>query len=117
MRSGEALSADAADLQRIQNMGAFDFLKNKPSGDVPIPSPEPGQHMVVFHGLGMHWAGCQASVEAELQAVPGAHHVNVDLKQQSASVIFDPATADVHLLREAVEQAGFTPTSEAVTEG
>ncbi len=61
--------------------------------------------------------GCRASVEAELQDVPGARTVHVDLVQQTASVIFDPATTDVAALRAAIERAGYTPASETVSTG
>ncbi len=61
--------------------------------------------------------GCRASVEAELQDVPGARTVYVDLTQQAASIIFDPATTDVATLRAAVERAGYTPGSETILEG
>ncbi len=61
--------------------------------------------------------GCRASVEAELQEVPGARTVYVDLTQQAAAVIFDPATIDVAALRAAVERAGYTPASETVSMG
>ncbi len=61
--------------------------------------------------------GCRASVEAELQDVPGARTVHVDLIQQGASIIFDPATTDVAALRAAVERAGYTPGSETIVEG
>ena len=43
--------------------------------------------------------------------------MHVDLVQQAASVIFDPATTDVAALRAAIERAGYTPASEAITTG
>lgn len=61
--------------------------------------------------------GCRASVEAELQDVPGTRHVDVDLQKQMATVIFDPAQTDLDTLRAAIDRAGYTPKSETVIEG
>ncbi|MDQ6694099.1 MAG: heavy-metal-associated domain-containing protein [Chloroflexota bacterium] len=43
--------------------------------------------------------------------------MNVDLKSQTATVVFDPTLTDPSALREAVERVGYKPKSEAVTEG
>lgn len=53
--------------------------------------------------------GCRASVEAELRDVPGVRQVDVNLKTQSATVVFDPARADVDVLMAAISRAGANP--------
>lgn len=57
-----------------------------------------------------------ASVEAELQDVPGTNRIDVDLKNQSVTVVFDPTRTNVDALRAAIGQAGYTPKSETIIE-
>lgn len=61
--------------------------------------------------------GCRPSVEAALRKVPGARQVNVDLTQQSATVVFDPTEADVDALRVAIRRVGYTPKAETIVTG
>ncbi|HEY3368313.1 MAG TPA: heavy-metal-associated domain-containing protein [Symbiobacteriaceae bacterium] len=61
--------------------------------------------------------GCRASVEAELQDLRGTRHIDVDLRNQSATVIFDPAEVDLDALRTAIGRAGYRPKSETVVAG
>lgn len=47
----------------------------------------------------------------------GASQFDVNFKNQSATVIFDPLKTDLNSLREAIHRAGYTPKSEIVNEG
>ncbi len=60
--------------------------------------------------------GCRASVEAELQAVGGVRLVQVDLRAQTAAVVFDPTRADAAALRAALTRAGYTPKRETLND-
>lgn len=73
--------------------------------------------MMTFERLGMHRAGCRASVEAELEAVSGVVYFHVDLDRQSATVIVDAEVMTIDELRQAIQLAGCTPTLEAVVLG
>ena len=61
--------------------------------------------------------GCRASVEAALEEVPGVLTVDVNLKNQSATVVFDPAATGVEALRQANGLAGYEPQAETVVAG
>lgn len=61
--------------------------------------------------------GCGASVEAELRDVDGVRAIGVELTNQSATVIFDPATTEVTALRNALGRVGYMSTVETVVEG
>jgi copper chaperone CopZ len=61
--------------------------------------------------------GCRASVEAYLRLIPGILHVDVDLNEQSARVVFAPALTDVATLQEALLSAGYPPGSQRLSEG
>ncbi len=54
---------------------------------------------------------CRAAVAARLKKVPGVIAYDVDLKSDSATVLYDPAKANIEGLREAVAQAGFPAKS------
>lgn len=49
--------------------------------------------------------------------MPGVEYLNVDLDQQSATIIFAPDLTTIDELREAIQLAGYTPASEVVTQG
>src|SRR5438094_5117877 len=80
-------------------------------------TPAPGEKMAIFTGLRMHCAGCQALIEGELQEVVGTRSISVSLKDQSATVVFDPSKANLDSLRTAIKQAGYLPRAETVVEG
>ncbi|WP_374712935.1 heavy-metal-associated domain-containing protein [Symbiobacterium terraclitae] len=61
--------------------------------------------------------GCRASVEAELQDVPGTRYIEVNLQNQTATIVFDPSKADLDALRAAMGRAGYTPKTETVVDG
>ena len=56
---------------------------------------------------GMTCASCVAHVERELAATPGVESVAVNLATETATVRYDPATADAGRLVAAVEEAGY----------
>jgi Cu+-exporting ATPase len=56
---------------------------------------------------GMHCAACVGKVERALAGVPGVEEARVNLATERATIGFDPARADVHRLRAAVEAAGY----------
>jgi len=57
---------------------------------------------------GMTCAGCVASVERALTAVPGVDRALVNLATEKATVILDPGIVTPAQLAEAVERAGYT---------
>ena len=54
---------------------------------------------------------CEAAVAAKLKQVPGVIAYDVDLKSDSATVLYDPAKASIEGLKQAVAQAGFQAKS------
>jgi Cu+-exporting ATPase len=61
---------------------------------------------------GMDCAGCCNTVQRSIAALPGIESVDVFLASEKAVVQFDPAQADVSLIRAAVEKAGYTVPAE-----
>ena len=64
---------------------------------------------------GMDCAGCCNTVQRSIAALPGIESVDVFLASEKAVVQFDPAQADVSLIRAAVEKAGYTVPAEEST--
>ncbi len=56
---------------------------------------------------GMHCAACVGKVERALSDVAGVESASVNLATEQATVVFDPARADLGRLREAVAAAGY----------
>ncbi|PKG26554.1 heavy-metal-associated domain-containing protein [Halalkalibacterium halodurans] len=52
-----------------------------------------------------------------MKKVLGVSQFNVNVKNQSATVIFDPSKTDLNSLREAIHRAGYTPKYEIVKDG
>ena len=50
---------------------------------------------------------CKAAVAAKLKQVPGVIAYDVDLKTDSATVLYDPTKVTVEALIQAITQAGF----------
>jgi P-type Cu+ transporter len=50
---------------------------------------------------------CTAAVAAKLKQLPGVIAYHVDLKSDSASVLYDPEQVTVEKLKQAVTEAGF----------
>jgi copper chaperone CopZ len=59
---------------------------------------------------GMSCAHCQMSVEKALGKVPGVNGAVVDLRNASAAVDYDDATATIEELTAAVAKAGYAAT-------
>lgn len=50
---------------------------------------------------------CVAAVTAKLKQLPGVIAYDVDLKSDSATVLYDPAKVTVEKLKQVLAQAGF----------
>ena len=50
---------------------------------------------------------CKAAVAAKLKQIPGVIAYDVDLKTDSATVLYDPTKVTVDALIQAITQAGF----------
>ncbi len=50
---------------------------------------------------------CRAAVAAKLKQVPGVIAYDIDLKSDSATVLYDPAKVTIEQLKQAVTDAGF----------
>lgn len=62
---------------------------------------------------GMTCANCQQHVGDALRAVPGVASANVDLAFHRATVSYDPATASVDRMIDAVKEAGYDASRAA----
>jgi copper chaperone CopZ len=51
---------------------------------------------------------CKQTVENALRGLAGVDSVEVDLKNKSASVVYDPARCGVPAMKAALEEEGFT---------
>lgn len=56
---------------------------------------------------GMTCASCVARVEKALKKVPGVTNANVNLATERATVVYDPSSADISRLLDAVDIAGY----------
>ncbi len=72
-----------------------------------VPSPGTGQKKVVLKNLGMSCPFCKAAVTAKLKQLPGVIAYDVDVKSDSATVLYDPAKVDIEKLKRAITEAGF----------
>ncbi|MGH7847763.1 MAG: heavy-metal-associated domain-containing protein [Candidatus Binatia bacterium] len=60
---------------------------------------------------------CRAAVAAKLKQVPGVIAYDVDLKSDSATVLYDPAKVTIERLKQAIVEAGFqVRATEEITE-
>ena len=50
---------------------------------------------------------CRAAVAAKLKQVPGVLTYDVDLKSDSATVLYDPGKVTIERLKQAIAEAGF----------
>lgn len=50
---------------------------------------------------------CTAAVAAKLKQVPGIIAYDVDLKSDSATVLYDPGKVTIERLKQAISEAGF----------
>ena len=62
---------------------------------------------VTLNVRGMTCGSCQRHVAEALKSVDGVTNVEVDLKNGLANVAFEPATASVSAMIEAVRESGY----------
>lgn len=92
------------------------FRKRMDSDQQTTLTPQTGEKMATFRELGMHCAGCQMNVEKTLKHLPGVKQYSVDLKNQSAAVVFDEGKTNVASIQVAIEDTGYHAESVSVTE-
>lgn len=72
-----------------------------------LPPPGPGQKKVILKDLGMSCVFCKAAVSAKLKNLPGVIAYDVDLKSDSATVLYDPVKVTIEGLKRAIAEAGY----------
>jgi copper chaperone len=77
------------------------------AANAAVPAPQPGQKKVVLKNLGMSCPFCKAAVSAKLKQVPGVIAYDVDVKSDSATVLYEPAKVTIEQLKKAIAEAGF----------
>ena len=50
---------------------------------------------------------CKAAVAAKLKQFQGVIYYDVDLKTDSATILYDPTKVTIEMLKNAITQAGF----------
>lgn len=80
---------------------------NAPQANASVPDPEPGQKRVVLEDLGMVCPLCRAAVATKLEKTPGIVAYDVDLKTDSATVLYDPDEVTIGDLKQAIADAGY----------
>lgn len=50
---------------------------------------------------------CKAAVAAKLKQLPGVIVYDVDLKNDSATILYDPTKVSIEALKQAIAQAGY----------
>lgn len=76
-----------------------------PVATAPATAPEDGAISLPIEG--MTCASCVRRVEKSLAKVDGVREANVNLATEQATVSYDPALANIDMLRAAVEKAGY----------
>lgn len=66
------------------------------------------QQQVMLAIGGMACSGCANTIQQTLNDLDGVKEVTVDLKQESATVTFNPNTVSAEALGQAVEEAGYS---------
>lgn len=77
----------------------------------PVPGPGVGQRKVVLENLGMRCPLCRGAVAAHLSRLGGVVAYDVDLKTDSATVLYEASRLTPEELERAVAQAGFRAKS------
>jgi copper chaperone CopZ len=82
---------------------------DSPNGNASaaVPAPTPSQKKVVLKNLGMSCPFCKAAVSAKLKQLPGVIVYEVDVKSDSATVLYDPAKVTIEKIKQAIAEAGF----------
>lgn len=97
-----AIGYIAPDLSFAASLSAKASTKN-----ASVPAPNPGEKKVVLKNLGMACPFCKAAISAKLKQTPGVIAYDVDLKTDSATVLYDPAKVTVEKLKQAIAETGF----------
>lgn len=50
---------------------------------------------------------CKAAVAAKLKQISGVISYDVDLRTDSATILYDPTKVTIEMLKDAITQAGF----------
>jgi len=50
---------------------------------------------------------CKAAVAAKLKQLPGVIAYDIDLKSDSATILYDPTKVSIEALKQAIAQTGF----------
>ncbi|MFO0892402.1 MAG: heavy metal translocating P-type ATPase, partial [Isosphaeraceae bacterium] len=86
-----------------------------PPAKEPEAAPSPEEWELSIGG--MHCASCVGRVEQALAGSPGVREARVNLATERASVVVDPAVAELDRIREAVARAGYLAKREALSLG
>jgi copper chaperone CopZ len=65
---------------------------------------------VIWHTPDIECEGCVRSIRRALDDVEGVQQVEVDLRQKTVRVVFDPKRVEETHLQRLLEAAGFTPS-------
>lgn len=72
-----------------------------------LPPLGPGQKKVILKNLGMSCVFCKAAVSVKLKHLPGVIAYDVDLKSDSATVLYDPVKVSIEGLKKTIAEAGY----------
>jgi copper chaperone CopZ len=81
--------------------------ERSPRKTASVPAPKPGEKKVLLKNLGMACPFCKAAISAKLKGVPGVIAYEVDLRSDSATVLYDPAKVTIEKLKEEIAETGF----------
>lgn len=63
---------------------------------------------ITFTVTGMKCGGCENTIKGKVQEIEGVLSVSASHQDEEVDVEFDPAKADVEVIKEAITEAGFT---------
>jgi copper chaperone CopZ len=66
------------------------------------------ERFAVLKVRGIHCEGCAGNIEHALKAIHGVREVNVSVGNGKVSVTYDPASAKLDAMKEAIRNAGFS---------
>lgn len=72
---------------------------------LPIVAAE--QQTLILDIKGMHCTGCASGIEAMLKRVDGVTKADVSFEKRKATVVYDPAKANLGKIVEAIEKMGY----------
>ncbi len=74
-----------------------------------MPTDVSRDQLALIRIEGMHCHKCELAIQKALQKLPGVHEVEVDFNSRQASVLYDPAAANLGQFMEKVREAGYQP--------